>query len=125
MVNQVRYVSLVQAVGEHVALCPKLIAVSQIVQFIRRGKVVSLATFGDEEAEAMEVVALDGSKLVNTPLNQLDLPKGVIVGAVMSRDQMFIPNGTTIINAGDRIVFFVQSAARTKLEKLLVKTERL
>ncbi|HIB64402.1 MAG TPA: Trk system potassium transporter TrkA [Phycisphaerales bacterium] len=125
MVNQVRYVSLVQAVGEHVALCPKLIAVSQIVQFIRRGKVVSLATFGDEEAEAMEVIALDGSKLINTPLNQLDLPKGVIVGAVMSRDQMFIPNGTTIINAGDRIVFFVQSAARTKLEKLLVKTERL
>ena len=125
MVNQVRYVSLVQAVGEHVALCPKLIAVSQIVQFIRRGKVVSLATFGDDEAEAMEVVALEGSKLIDTPLNQLKLPRGVIVGAIMSHDQMVIPNGETVINAGDRIVFFVQTAVRTKLEKLLVGTERL
>lgn len=125
MVNQVRYVSLVQAVGEHVALCPKLIAVSQIVQFVRRGKVVSLATFGDEEAEAMEVVALEGSKIINTPLQELKLPKGVIVGAVMTREQMVIPNGTTVISAGDRIVFFVQSAVRSKLEKFLVGTERL
>jgi len=125
MVNQVRYVSLVQAVGEHVALCPKLIAVSQIVQFIRRGKVVSLATFGDDEAEAMEVVALEGSKLIDTPLNQLKLPRGVIVGAIMSHEQMVIPNGETVINAGDRIVFFVQTAVRSKLEKLLVGTERL
>lgn len=125
MVNQVRYVSLVQAVGEHVALCPKLIAVSQIVQFIRRGKVVSLATFGDDEAEAMEIIALEGSKLIDTPLSKLDLPKGVIVGAIMSQDQMLIPNGSTVINAGDRIVFFVQTAVRPKLEKLLVKTERL
>jgi trk system potassium uptake protein TrkA len=125
MVNQVRYVSLVQAVGEHVALCPKLIAVSQIVQFIRRGKVVSLATFGDDEAEAMEVVALEGSKLIDTPLNQLKLPRGVIVGAIMSQEQMVIPNGDTVINAGDRIVFFVQTAVRSKLEKLLVGTERL
>jgi trk/ktr system potassium uptake protein len=125
MVNQVRYVSLVQAVGEHVALCPKLIAVSQIVQFIRRGKVVSLATFGDDEAEAMEVIALEGSKLIKTPLRELRLPKGVIVGAIMSQDQMVIPNGSTVINAGDRIVFFVQAAVRSKLEKLLVGTERL
>lgn len=125
MVNQVRYVSLVQAVGEHVALCPKLIAVSQIVQFVRRGKVVSLATFGDDEAEAMEVIALEGSKLIDTPLMELNLPKGVIVGAVVSRDQMVIPSGSTVISAGDRIVFFVQTAVRSKLEKLLVGTERL
>jgi trk system potassium uptake protein TrkA len=125
MVNQVRYVSLVQAVGEHVALCPKLIAVSQIVQFIRRGKVVSLATFGDDEAEAMEVIALEGSKLVDTPLRKLKLPRGVIVGAIVSQEQMVIPNGETVINAGDRIVFFVQTAVRSKLEKLLVGTERL
>jgi trk/ktr system potassium uptake protein len=125
MVNQVRYVSLVQAVGEHVALCPKLIAVSQIVQFIRRGKVLSLAAFGDDEAEAMEVIALEGSKLINTPLSQLKLPRGVIVGAIMSHEQMVIPNGETVINAGDRIVFFVQTAVRSKLEKLLVGTERL
>ena len=125
MVNQVRYVGLVQAVGEHVALCPKLIAVSQIVQFIRRGRVLALATFGDGEAEAMEVVALEGSKLVDKPLREMKLPKGVIVGSIMSRDEMVIPDGTTIINPGDRIVFFVQSDARPQLEKLLVGTERI
>jgi len=125
MVNQVRYVGLVQAVGEHVALCPKLIAVAQIVQFIRRGKVVSLASFGDDEAEAMEVIALEGSKLIDIPLSELRLPKGVIVGAVMSRDQLVIPHGTTVISAGDRIVFFLQTAVRPKLEKFLVGAERL
>ena len=73
----------------------------------------------------MEVIALEGSKLIDTPLSQLRLPRGVIVGAIVSQDQMVIPNGDTIINVGDRIVFFVQTAVRSKLENLLVGTERL
>ncbi len=125
MVNQVRYISLVQAVGEHVALCPKLVAVSQIVQFVRRGKVLSLATFGNDEAEAMEVVALEGSKLVNTPLVDLKLPRGVIVGAIVSGEEMVIPNGSTVLNAGDRIVFFLETESRPQLEDFLVCTERM
>jgi trk system potassium uptake protein TrkA len=125
LVNQVRYVSLVQALGDHVALCPKMVAVSQIVQFVRRGKVLSLATFGNDEAEAMEIIALEGSKLVGTPLNELKLPRGVIVGAIMSHDEMVIPNGNTVIGGGDRIVFFLESGSRHGLEKLLTKTERL
>jgi trk system potassium uptake protein TrkA len=125
LVNQVRYISLVQALGDHVALCPKMVAVSQIVQFVRRGKVLSLATFGSDEAEAMEVIALEGSKLVDTPLLDLDLPRGVIVGAIMSQDQMVIPNGTAVIQAGDRIVFFLETGSRPRLEKLLTRTELL
>ena len=120
LVNQVRYIGLVQALGEHVALCPKLIAVSQIVQFIRRGKVLSLATFGDDEAEAMEVVALEGSKLVDKSLRLLTLPRGVIVGAILKGEEMVIPHGETVVRAGDRIVFFIQTSARSQLEKLQI-----
>lgn len=125
LVNQVRYIGLVQALGEHVALCPKLIAVSQIVQFIRRGKVLSLATFGDDEAEAMEVVALEGSKLVDKSLRELPLPRGVIVGAILKGEEMIIPHGDTVVRAGDRIVFFIQTASRAQLEKLLVGSEKM
>lgn len=125
LVNQVRYIGLVQALGEHVALCPKLIAVSQIVQFIRRGKVLSLATFGDDEAEAMEVVALEGSKLVDKSLRLLTLPRGVIVGAILKGEEMVIPHGETVVRAGDRIVFFIQTSARSQLEKLLVGSEKM
>lgn len=124
LVNQVRYIGLVQALGDHVALCPKLIAVSQIVQFIRRGKVLSLATFGDDEAEAMEVVALEGSKLVDRPLRELPLPRGVIVGAIVKGEELIIPHGESQIQAGDRVVFFIQTACRGLLEKLLVSTPR-
>lgn len=125
MVNQVRYIGLVQAVGEHVALCPKLVAVSQIVQFVRRGKVLSLATFGNDEAEAMEVVALEGSKLVDKPLVDLKLPRGVIVGAIVSGDEMVIPHGRSVLTAGDRIVFFLETESRPQLETFLVGTERM
>ncbi len=125
LVNQVRYISLVQALGDHVALCPKLVAVAQIVQFIRRGRIVSLATFGSDEAEAMEVVALEGSGLVDRPLLDLALPRGVIVGAIWSQDQFLIPNGSTVINPGYRIVFFLERGSRGALEKLLTRTERL
>ena len=125
MVNQVRYVGLVQSVGDHVALCPKLVAVSQIVSFVRRGKVLSLATFGNDEAEAIEVVAQEGSKLIETPLMELKLPRGVIVGAILSDEQMVIPNGNTVLRAGDRIVFFLETESRVRLEEFLVGTERL
>lgn len=120
LVNQVRYIPLIQAVGNHVALCPKLIAVSQIVQFIRRGKVISVATFGDDEAEAMEIIALAGSKIVETPLKKLKLPRGVIVGAlVRAGDQLTIPDGDAVIHPGDRVVFFVQRNALSQFETLL------
>lgn len=125
LVNQVRYISLVQAVGNHVALCPKLIAVSQIVQFIRRGRVVSLATFGSDDSEAMEVVALEGSKLLDTPLSKLKLPKGVVVGSIMQGENLIIPDGNSVISRGDRVVFFVHTRSRSQLEKFLVGTERL
>lgn len=125
LVNQVRYISLVQAVSNLVAVCPKLIAVSQIIQFIRRGRVLSLATFGSDDSEAMEVVALAGSKLLGAPLKSLKLPKGVIVGSILQGDQLIIPGGDTQIEEGDRVVLFAHTKSRSLVDKLLVGAEIL
>ncbi len=102
-----------------------MIAVSQIVQFVRRGRVFSLATFGDEETEVLELMLTNDSELVNKPLKELKLPRGVLVGAIGQNDQVQIPDCNSVIRDGDHVVFFVEKRAQPKLEKLLVGSERI
>jgi len=49
-------------------------------------------------------------------LQELDLPKGIIIGAVLREEEVIIPDGTARLQAGDRAVVFLLSSEMSKLE---------
>lgn len=123
-VSKHSYIPLVSAIGIDTVVSPRLSAVRAILQYIRRGKIISVAPLKGEHAEAIEAEALDTSDIVNVPLSQVKFPKGAIVGAIVRGEEIIIPRGDSVIIPKDRLIIFALEKAIPKLEKLLtVKLE--
>jgi trk system potassium uptake protein TrkA len=99
-------------------------AVRAILQYIRRGRILSVAPLREEQAEAIEAEALETSDIVNTPLCRVNFPPGAILGAIVRGEEIIIPQGDTIVLPHDRIIIFALQQVLPKLEELLtVKLE--
>jgi len=119
LINNLSYTSLVSNIGVDVVISPHLSAISRILQFIRKGKVLSVASFHKENAEAIEIVALETSDLVNKPLRDIKFPRGAIIGAVVREKEIIIPTGDTLILPDDRVIIFTLTSAIPSVEKTL------
>jgi trk system potassium uptake protein TrkA len=108
---------MAQRLGINTTVSPRLVAVDRTLRFIRKGGVVSVTTFRQEEAEAIELVAPAGSRYVGKRLRDLRFPEGAIVGAVARPGgEAVVPRGDAVIEAGDRVIFFALERVVPKLE---------
>jgi trk system potassium uptake protein TrkA len=100
--------------------------VDRILQFVRKGRVLSVTTFREEEAEAIELVATEKSKYVGRKLRDIRFPRGSIVGAIVRPDgEALVPRGEVEIRAGDRVLFFALESVVPELESaFLVESGR-
>jgi trk system potassium uptake protein TrkA len=123
-INRSAYLPLVYHIGVDVAISSSLIAVDKILQHIRRGKIANVASLLEDQAEVIEIEALETSDLVNKPLKDLRMPKGVLVGAIFRGEEVLIPNGETVVHPGDKVAMVVESGAMKQVEKMvMVKPE--
>lgn len=113
------YFTLVEAIGIHYFVSPNSAAVNSILRYIRRGRVISAVSIRGDEAEAIEAVAQAGSRIVGRPLQELDLPKGVLILAISRNGEVIIPWGKTIINPDDHIVIVAARDSLSWVEKVL------
>jgi len=118
-ISKLSYIPLVSAIGIDTVVSPRLSAVRAILQYIRRGKVISVAPLKGEHAEAIEAEALETSDIVDTPLSHIKFPKGALVGAIVRGDEIIIPKGDSMIKCKDRLIIFALREVIPKLEKLL------
>lgn len=105
-ISRQSYVHIIEKLGINMAINPVNITASEILQFIRGGKVVSVSLLLDGQAEVTEIIASKKLKILNTPIKNLNLPKGIIIGTIVHKGKAIIPNGDSIIQAGDRLVVF-------------------
>jgi len=123
-VSKLSYMHVVSNVGLDTVINPRMAAVRAILQYIRRGKIISVAPLREEQAEAIEAEALETSDIVNVPLSKVDFPPGAIIGAILRGDAIVIPTGSTVVLPHDRLIIFAVQKVINKVEKLLtVKLE--
>jgi len=123
-ISKLSYIPLVSAIGIDTVVSPRLSAIRAILQYIRRGKIISVAPLKGEHAEAIEAEALETSDMVNLPLYKVKFPKGALVGAIVRDGEIIIPLGDSVIKPKDRLIIFTLQKVVPKLEKLLtVKLE--
>jgi trk system potassium uptake protein TrkA len=104
--NRIAYVSLLSGLGIDAAVSSRLMAASAILRFVRQGQVEQVATFSDTDAEAIEIEVQEGAEAVDKTLLELKLPVGVIIGGISRNGTTFVPDGSTVVRAGDHIIFF-------------------
>ena len=121
LINRSDLLPMTQILGIDSSLSTRLVAVDRILQFVRKGKVLSVKTFRDEEAEAIELVATKNSKYVGKKLRHVHLPRGAIVGAIAHPDgRVTVPRGDAVIHAGDRVIFFCLESLVPELESAFI-----
>ncbi len=118
LINKPTYEPLIHTLGIDVVVSPRNITVSTILQHVRRGRIHSVHTLREGFGELIEAEALETSPLVGTPLREVDLPDGVLLGAIVRDGKMISPRGDTVVRARDRIVLFAAEDAIRKVETL-------
>ncbi len=111
-------VKLLAGVGIDGGISSRLSAASQILRFVRRGRIHSVVTFQDSDAEAIEIEVGAGSRVAGTALRDLHLPHEMIVGGLIRGKGVIVPTGDTVIEAGDRLIVIALPAAIPKVEQL-------
>jgi trk system potassium uptake protein TrkA len=120
LIHNMTYTQLVTNIGIDLVINPNLCAINRILHFIRKGKILSVASFYEKNAEAIEAVALETSDLVNKPLNKLNFPKHAIIGAILRDNELIVPRGDSVISPGDHVIIFALSSAVPHVEKMLM-----
>ncbi len=119
--NRIEYVSLLQGTGIEAAVSSRLIAAGAILRFVRRGRIHSVVTFKDTDAEAIELEVGKNSPAVGRSLVELGMPRDAVIGGVLRDGETFVPSGISTIEAGDRVILFSMPDSITTVEKLFAQ----
>ena len=117
-ISKFSYFPLMKAIGIEQVVSTRLSAINTILRHIRRGKVLSEISIKGEQAEVMEVLALETSDIVDKPLKKISFPKGAIVTGIIRKDDIIIPTGDSVIRPEDRVIIFARRQAIPKVEKI-------
>ena len=105
LLSKSAYIPISQSIGLDAAVSQKLSVSREVLRFLRGAHVRSVATVHGLDAEILELVADAGSPITRTPLANVRLPRGVLLGAVVG-DRVEIATGRTQVQPGQRAVVF-------------------
>ena len=77
---------------------------------IRRGDVVAVHALRRGSAEAIEAIAhgdRTSSKVVGRRIDELKLPKGTTIGAIVRGDDVIIAHHDTVVESEDHVILFL------------------
>ena len=117
LLSKPAYVPISQAIGLDAAVSKKLAISREILHFLRGKHVLSVATVHGLDVEILELEARKKSFITKKSLADLDVPKDMILGAVLRGKDLEVATGTTKIEPGDRVIVFVRSPYIPKVEK--------
>lgn len=122
LINRLSYVDLVEGGAIDIAISPQQSTVSALLARVRRGDVVKVHSLRRGAAEAIEAVAhgdRNNSRVVGRRLDEIKMPPGTTIGAIVRGDEVIIAHHDTVIQAEDHVILFIVDKKHTKdVEKL-------
>ncbi|MBT8062583.1 MAG: Trk system potassium transporter TrkA, partial [Gammaproteobacteria bacterium] len=115
IVNRPAYVDLVEAGTIDIAVSPDQITIGALLTHIRRGSMVRVHSLRRGAAEAIEAVALGdkgSSRVVGRALEDIELPDGTTIVALVRGDDVIIAHHDTVIREQDHVLLFVSDKAQ-------------
>ena len=122
MVNKEEYLVLAATIGSDIALNKKILAGNEILKFIRRGELLSVAHLHGFDTEVVELVAAPNSPITRKPLSKLDpsFRGKILIGSVLRNGKWEIAVGDTHIHADERVIVVCTSLQLKDVQKLFL-----
>ncbi len=122
LINRSTNVDLLQGGEIDIALSPAQATIGPLLTHIRRGHMAVVHSLRRGAAEALEAVVhgdARSSKLIGRRIDEVDLPEGVSIGAILRGDEVVIAHHDSLIQADDHLILFVPN------KRLIPKVEKL
>jgi trk system potassium uptake protein TrkA len=116
-VSRKSYADLIEQMGISMALNPLDMTATEILRFIQGSKHILFSKIIQGQAEFVEIVATKNMHLTDCPISELKLPEGIIIAAIHRGDEAIIPQGSTVIEEGDKVIILFLLSQLPKLEK--------
>jgi trk system potassium uptake protein TrkA len=119
LINRPSYAELVESGTIDIAISPQQVTIGSLLAHVRRGDVVKVHSLRRGAAEAIEAVAhgsSENSRVVGKSIEQIDLPRGTTIVALVRGDQVLIAHHDTVVESDDHVILFMTD--RRKIESL-------
>lgn len=120
MVENIDYVSMAESLDIGTIINKKAIAASHIYQIMLDAEVMNMRFIMSANADVVEFVAQEGSRVTKKPVKDLGLPKEVTIGGLVRGDEGMLVSGHTQIQAGDIVMVFCHNINLKMIEKLFI-----
>jgi len=113
------YIDVIEAIGVDRAISVRLSVANEILSLLHMHGVAHVALVEEGRAEVLEFDIKPETKIIGTPLKDVNFPEGSIVGIVLRGEEVIIPRGNYIAALGDRVIIFTLPEAVRKVEMIL------
>lgn len=120
MVENVDYVNMAESLDIGTIINKKAIAASHIYQIMLDAKVINMRFIMSANADVVEFVAQEGSRVTKKPVKDLGLPKEATIGGLVRGDEGMLVSGHTQIQAGDIVMVFCHNINLKTIERLFI-----
>lgn len=120
MLSNTSYVPLLSQLGLNFSVSPRISAAHHILSQVLSGKVTSLISLYENQAEILEIEVSLNSRIVGIPLSELGqlLPKDFLIAVIQNRGRIMIAHGNRIISPGDTVIVITSPQHVQELEKV-------
>lgn len=122
LINRASYVNLVESGDIDIAISPHQAMIGSLLAHVRRGDVAVVHSLRHGAAEAIEAIAHGdrrSSKVVGRAIEEIKLPPGTNIGAIVRNGEVIIAHHNTVIEAEDHVILFLVDKLRIReVEKL-------
>ena len=122
LINRRSYVELLESGRIDIAVSPAQETLGTLLAHVRRGDVARVHSLRRGAAEALEAVVHGNPatcKLVNRKVEDIALPPGTTIGALVRGDEVIMAHHDTQVKADDHVIVFVTD------KKMLPRVEKL
>lgn len=116
------YIPLAEMVGVTATITPRLLTINTVLKLVRRSNIVSINLLDSGDAEIIEVIAEEGSPATKGTLKELNIPRGIVIGAVIHEGNIVVPRGDTLIHPNDHVIIFALQAVVPEVERFFIRS---
>jgi trk system potassium uptake protein TrkA len=128
LINKPSYTELVESSTIDIAISPQTITIGSLLAHVRRGDVVRVHALRRGAAEALEAIVHGderSSRVVGRTVQQIGLPEGVSIGAIVRGDEVIMAHHDTFVLADDHVILFLADRRHLEaVERLFLRSPR-
>ncbi len=117
LINRSAYVDLVESGTIDIAISPHQAMIGSLLAHVRRGDVAVVHSLRRGVAEAIEAIAhgdRKSSKVVGRAIQDIKLPPGTNIGAIVRQGEVLVAHHDTVIEAEDHVILFLVDKTRVR-----------